>query len=101
MEMHASAAGVEPVPHKQPNYYLIWLILFVLTMAEVGVAFLAAIPKRILVTILVGMAIWKAVLVAMYYMHLKFEPRKLWLIALVPIPLAIILVMVVLGEGLG
>ncbi len=99
METQASTAGAAPAEHKQPNYYLIWLILFILTMAEVGVAFITAIPKRTLVIILIGMAIWKAVLVAMYYMHLKFEPRKLWLITLVPIPLAIILVVVVLGEG--
>ena len=44
------------------------------------------------------MAVWKALLVAMYYMHLKFEPRKLWILAAAPLPLAVILVMIVLSE---
>jgi cytochrome c oxidase subunit IV len=84
--------------HKAPNYYLIWLFLAVLTLAEVGVAFITAIPKQILVITLILMAMWKALLVAMYYMHLKFEPRRLWLIVAAPLPLAVILVAVVLLE---
>ena len=99
METPASAAGTAPVEHKQPNYYLIWLILFVLTAAEVGMANVTAIPKKTLVIILVTMALWKALLVAMYYMHLRFEPRKLWIVVIAPIPLAIILVVVVLAEA--
>lgn len=83
---------------KVPNYYLIWLVLAVLTMAEVGVAFITAIPKQVLVVALILMALWKALLVALYYMHLRFEPRRLWLIVVAPLPLAIILVTVVLLE---
>jgi cytochrome c oxidase subunit 4 len=94
-------AGAQSTPHKAPNYYLIWVILAVLTLAEVGVAFITAIPKQFLIIILILMALWKAALVAMYYMHLKFEPKKLWVVALAPVPLAIILVMVVLAEGWG
>jgi len=87
-----------PATHVKPNYYLIWVVLGVLTLAEVAVAFLSGMPKRVLVIILVLLAIWKAMLVAMYYMHLKFEPRKLWIVALAPLPLAVILVMVILTE---
>jgi cytochrome c oxidase subunit 4 len=101
MDSHPSVAGAQSTPHKAPNYYLIWVILAVLTLAEVGVAFLSAIPKQLLIIILILMALWKAALVAMYYMHLKFEPKKLWVVALAPVPLAIILVMVVLAEGWG
>jgi caa(3)-type oxidase subunit IV len=78
---------------------LIWLILFVLTLAEVGVAFLSHIPKNVLILILLALAVWKAALVALYYMHLKFEPRKLWLLVISPLPLAAILVVIVLTEG--
>jgi cytochrome c oxidase subunit 4 len=101
MESHSTVAGEHGTSHKAPNYYLIWVILLVLTLAEVGVAFITAIPKQLLIIVLILMALWKAGLVAMYYMHLKFEPKKLWIIALAPVPLAIILVMVVLAEGLG
>jgi cytochrome c oxidase subunit 4 len=67
-------------------------------MAEVGVAFISSIPKTILAIILVAMAIWKAVLVALYYMHLRFEPKRLWIITAAPLPLAVILVVIVLAE---
>ena len=92
------AAEHDVAAHATPNYYLIWLILFVLTIAEVGIAFVSSIPKKYLIIILVAMAIWKALLVAMYYMHLKFEPKKLWIMAAAPLPLAVILVVIVLSE---
>lgn len=98
MATESSAAPAAGAGHKSPNYYLIWLVLAVITLAEVGVAFITAIPKTALVVILILMAIWKALLVAMYYMHLKFEPRRLWIIVAAPLPLAVILVMVVLME---
>ena len=102
MAEHTAPAGAPASAHgehKAPNYYLIWLILFVVTVAEVGVAFISQIPKTILILILLAMAIYKAVLVAMYYMHLKFEPRRMWLIVTAPLPLAVILVVIVLREG--
>ena len=86
------------VAHKAPNYYMIWLYLAVLTMAEVGIAMVASIPKVLLIVILVLMALWKAMLVALYYMHLKIEPKRLWLVAAAPLPLALIFVGLVLLE---
>ena len=82
---------------QEPRYFLIWFILFVLTMAEVGYAFLA-LPQWLLATGLILMALWKALLVALYYMNLKFEPKRLWILAASPLPLAVILVIAVLTE---
>ena len=84
--------------HVQPNYILIWVYLFVLTVIEVGAAFLSHIPKQWLILILVFLAIWKALLVALYFMHLKFEPWRLRVIFLVPLPLAFILVVTTMME---
>lgn len=84
--------------HEEPNYLGVWGALFLLTVLEVWVAGLSALPKRWIIILLVGMAIWKALLVALYYMHLKFEPRRLVIVALSPLPLAVILVMAVLQE---
>jgi cytochrome c oxidase subunit 4 len=98
MNTPGEAAGATTTHRKQPNYYLIWVFLGVLTLAEIGVAFLSAIPKQVLIIILVALAVWKALLVAMYYMHLKFEPRKLWWIAAAPLPLAVILIIIVMME---
>ncbi len=81
--------------HKKPNYYLVWLYLLVLTIAEVMVAFISGLPFEVLVFILLSLAIWKAALVAMYYMHLRFEPPRLVVLALAPLPLAVLITIVV------
>ncbi len=92
----ATAAASEE--HHDPPYILIWVVLLVLTLAEVGYAFLDVIPKFWLATGLIVMAIWKALLVAMYYMHLRFEPKRLWVLAVSPLPLVVILLVAVLQE---
>ena len=38
--MESDVVQHEGATHATPNYYLIWLVLFVLTLAEVGVAFI-------------------------------------------------------------
>jgi len=98
--MHSSDpdAAESTETKKQPNYYLIWFLLFALTVVEVGVAYLSQLPRNLLVLILVALAIWKATLVALYYMHLRYERLRLILLATAPIPLAIILVLGVLLE---
>lgn len=99
---HAATAGATHASdreHPAPRYFMIWGVLFVLTIAEVGVAFFSGMPKALLVVILLALAAWKALLVALYYMHLRFEPRKLWLLALSPAPLILILIGVVLLEA--
>jgi cytochrome c oxidase subunit 4 len=83
---------------QQPNYLFIWFLLAVLTAVEVGVAYLSHLPRQVLIVVLVGLAVWKATLVAMYYMHLKFERWRLILLASAPLPLAAILVLGVLLE---
>ena len=77
---------------------LVWVGLFVLTIMEVFYATLSSIPKIWLAIGLVVMAFYKAYLVAVYYMHLKWEPKRLWLLVSVPIPLIMILIFVVLNE---
>ena len=83
--------------HEDPPYFLIWGALLILTLAEVGYAFLA-LPEFWLAVGLIFMAIWKAVLVALYYMHLRFEPKRLWIMAALPLPLIAILILAVITE---
>jgi cytochrome c oxidase subunit 4 len=86
------------VEHKHPNYILIWIYLAVLTGVELAVALLKFLPRNGLILVLVILAVWKALLVALYFMHLKFEPKRLLIVVLAPLPLAVILVMFVLRE---
>ena len=85
------------VESSEANYMAVWGGLAVLTLLEVWVAGLGF-SRSTIVLILVGLAVWKAALVALYYMHLKFEPKRLWVLALAPLPLAVIFVMAVLQE---
>lgn len=80
---------------KKTNYYLVWLYLLVLTVLEVLVAFVSGLPKEVLILILLGLAVWKAALVAMHYMHLRFEPPRLVVLVLAPLPLAILITVIV------
>ncbi len=59
--------------HKRPNYLGVFVILAVLTALEIGVTYLP-LPR---VPILVPLALIKASLVALYYMHLKSD-RKIF-----------------------
>jgi cytochrome c oxidase subunit 4 len=86
-----------PARHAHPNYIGIWIGLAVLTAIELGVAFLPF-AKTIIILLLVGLAFWKASLVALYYMHLRFEPNRLRILAVAPLPLIVILVVAVIQE---
>ena len=85
--------------HSHPPYILIWVGLLVLTLAEVAMSlYMTNVSKVVLAVGLIFMAVWKAALVAMYYMHLRYEPARLWILAISPIPLAFILVLAVITE---
>jgi cytochrome c oxidase subunit 4 len=86
------------VAHKKhPNYIGVWLGLAVLTVLELGVAFLPW-SKLAIILILVLLAVWKALMVALYFMHLRWETNRLRLMIVAPLPLAAILVLAVIQE---
>jgi cytochrome c oxidase subunit 4 len=89
-----------PVRHAHPNYVGIFVGLALLTGLELTVAFLPW-PKRTLILLLVGLALWKALLVALYFMHLRFERPRLRILAIAPLPFTVILVVTVLMEHFG
>ena len=80
--------------HPRPNYGGIFVSLFVLTIVEIFVANLG-LHKLTIILVLVGLAIVKASLVAMFYMHLRFEKILLTLFALAPLIFSVILTLMV------
>lgn len=94
----AETAGAHTGSHAHPRYLMVWLWLALLTAAEVAVVGFTALPKSWVVVALLIMAVWKALLVALYFMHLRFEPLRVAVLAASPLPLAVLLVMVVLQE---
>jgi cytochrome c oxidase subunit 4 len=78
--------------HVRPNYMMIWLYLFIMTILEVVLAFELPFSQNVKLILLLILAVWKALLVALFFMHLKFERWRLRLIFIIPIPLALILI---------
>jgi len=89
---------MEQVAHRRhPNYIGVFLGLAVLTAVELTVAFLPW-AKRTIILLLIFLAVWKALMVALYFMHLRFESNRLRILAVAPLPLAVIMVMAVITE---
>ena len=84
--------------HKHPNYMAIFWYLAILTVVEIGVIY-TGLPKFTIGVLLCALALAKAALVAMYFMHLKFEARTLGMVAITPLLIATLLVFVLLPDG--
>jgi caa(3)-type oxidase subunit IV len=72
------------------SYFQVFLILLVVTIAEVAVTFVPM-PKALLILMLIAMALYKAVMVAYHFMHLKLEKRLMWLVASAPLFLGVLI----------
>ncbi len=83
--------------HKAPNYLAIFWWLLALTILEIAVIY-TPLARLVIGILLVGLALSKASLVALYFMHLKFEPRTLGVIALTPLFLCVLLVFALLPD---
>ena len=83
--------------HSGPSYMTIFWWLFVLTIIEVGVIF-TPFAKVVIAILLISLAVSKASLVAMYFMHLRFERLTLGLIAITPLFLGTLLVFLLVPD---
>ena len=90
---HAAAAGhleghdAAPAADHRKDYIRIFVALLVLTIIEVGITYLKM-DRRIMTVLMVGLALTKASLVGLYFMHLRYEKRLLLWVAALPLPLA-------------
>ncbi|HYB71923.1 MAG TPA: cytochrome C oxidase subunit IV family protein [Candidatus Sulfotelmatobacter sp.] len=84
-------------PHDTGKYITVFWWLLGITIFEVVVIFLP-IARLLVGILLVGSALSKASLVAMFYMHLKFERRTLGMIVLTPLAICILLVFALLPD---
>lgn len=83
--------------HAEPNYTAIFWYLLVLTIAEVGVTYMP-LGKVVIGSVLVAMALGKAALVALFFMHLKFEKTTLGVIAVTPLLICVWLLFMLLPD---
>ena len=88
----------EHATHATPNYMAIFGWLLGLTIGEIAWALLPHRTELILAGGILSMAVIKAVLVALYFMHLKFERKTLGILFASTLILGAILVSVGIGE---
>jgi cytochrome c oxidase subunit 4 len=89
---HEEAHGhAEAMPHHSVPYFLIFGLLVVLTVITVGVAFLDIHNELAKVLLALTIASIKASAVALFFMHLKFEGKLIYLILIVPLLLCVLL----------
>ncbi len=105
----AANAGGTPAPpeahaahgHK-PNireYFVIFAVLAVLTVIEVGVTKVPGINHSLMALALVGLALTKASIVGLYYMHLKHETQILKLTVALPVAAPAVYALVLMSEA--
>lgn len=97
MTTQAAVSGHEAAAHSGPSYIAVFIYLAILTAVELGV-YAAGLPQVAKVGLLVALAWAKAVLVAMYFMHLAMERRALAVIALTPVILVTFLCFMLLPD---
>jgi len=84
--------------HVSPAKY-VWIWVWLAGLMLLGVALsewpILPLPRPMIVLTVLGLSTVKAVLVAWYYMHLKFDRR--WLIGVAAFPLLLLALAVLLG----
>lgn len=73
-----------------PNYLLVWLWLLGLVFVSLGASLL--LPKTAALLIIFAAATIKAILVVLNFMHLKYERPLLYMMAVVPVVIIVLLV---------
>lgn len=85
MSAHAPTTAPAAAHHISNRTYLIVFVwLAVMTAIEVAVAALP-IQENVQVIVLIALAVIKAALVVLYYMHLRYDSKWYWITLLVPI----------------
>ena len=74
----------------RPNYVAIWGWLVALMLVGLAASFLPG-ARGLAVALIFATAVAKALFVALNYMHLKFEPRLIYAIAIVPVLFLLVL----------
>ena len=87
-----------PLPHHHVNYFAVFVTLVVLTIVTVAATFIHTENELVKVLIALLIASIKATAVAMYFMHLKFEGKLIYLIMIVPLCLCVLLIFALIPD---
>jgi len=104
MSEHAATAPSVEAPgheHHDPPYYKVLGALTVLTVVEIFWPMWFLDARGVLVLGLSVMAGAKALLVAMYYMHLRYDSKVLWFVMAFPLLLVVVMIAGLLPDAVG
>ena len=76
---------------RRPNYFLIWVWLVLLVIVSISASLV--LPKSAALFLIFFVAMIKALLVVLNYMHLKYEKPFLYAFAIVPLLIVAILIL--------
>ena len=80
--------------HEHSPYLKIFAWLTIWTVLEIAIAVeMLGLPRLVVILGLCVMAGIKAALVCLYYMHLKYESKLIWVIIFTPVVLVSVLVL--------
>jgi cytochrome c oxidase subunit 4 len=85
--------------HSRKEYIIVFVALAVLTAVEVAVVYTPGIGKGPMILALIGLALTKASLVGLFYMHLKHETRILKLTVAIPLMTPAVYAVVLIAEA--
>lgn len=87
-----------PEPHHAINYFAVFITLVILTFVTVLVAFANLKSETAKILLALTIASVKASAVILYFMHVKFEGKLIYLILIVPITFSIMLIFALLPD---
>ncbi len=90
--------GASDHEHHHPNYTLIWVILLALMLGQFGVKKLDVLSYQMFIGFIFVVATVKTLLVALNFMHMKFESIVIYLMALSPVLFIILFFSVVVFD---
>jgi cytochrome c oxidase subunit 4 len=85
-------------PHHKVNYLAVFVTLVVLTVVTVAVAFVGIKSELSKILLALAIASVKATAVVLYFMHVKFEGKLIYLILIVPLVFCVMLVISLLPD---
>lgn len=86
--------------HSKKEYIVIFFVLTVLTGIEVALKYIPM-PRGVMIGALISLALAKATIVALFYMHLKSETRSLKLVVGVPLVFPALYAVVLIIESIA
>ncbi len=94
----AQREALEHRAHSHKPFYIVWVVLLVITGIEVLLAYEQLAPLKML-SILLGLSIVKAALIILWFMHMKYEIMRMRRVMMVSLCVCLVLMCVFFADA--